>query len=209
MQSIAVLLLEMAYKAGDTNTDAISVVPSIRKLMRWLQAMKNNDPVAARAYEVVWRILKACALILQADANEILALDGDEASQANPLQHPQDTFTEQATTYWQQPDFFHNPMVGSGTLDPSSIRQQPFEPLSDYQPNMYASSSANQNSAPMPFGNPFFTNFDQIVPVANMQDLWAAPQFFDHFETDMSDIVYAQNQEEAPHNPERDPFQQQ
>ena len=159
MQSTAVLLLEMAYKAQDITKDASSATRSIRKLIRWLQAMQENDLVAARAYEVVWRILKACAPVLQAEVNKIIALDGEEDSQANSRQRPQN---EQATAYWQQPDLFQNPMVSSGTFDPSAFYQQPFDPLFEYQPVTYTSSFANQNSTPMPFGNPFFTSFDQV-----------------------------------------------
>ena len=207
MQSTAVLLLEMAYKAQDITKDASSATRSIRKLIRWLQAMQENDLVAARAYEVVWRILKACAPVLQAEVNKIIALDGEEDSQANSPQCPQN---EQATAYWQQPDLFQNPMVSSGTFDPSAFYQQPFDPLFEYQPVTYTSSFANQNSTPMPFGNPFFTSFDQIVPVVNIQDLWSSPPISGHFRPDISILDHTQGQQEVPHNPETDPtFQKQ
>jgi hypothetical protein len=205
MQSAAVLLLKMAYRAEGARTGAPPVAPSIKKLIRWLRAMQKNDLVAARAYEVLWRILKACAPALQAQAADILAMDVEESEQENPeQQYPQDMFPEQATSTadWQQRGFFQNSTISSETFNSNSLRQQPFEPSPKHQSDPYAAPPTAYNAATMPFGNPFFTNFDQVVPVAEVQDLWQSPhpQPFDYVDTDMpTSFNDTQNRQEAPH----------
>lgn len=216
MQSTAVLLLEMAYRAEEARTGAPPVALSIKKLIRWLRAMQKNNLVAARAYEVLWRILKACAPALQAQAADILAMDVEESEREDPVQqHPQDMFPEQATATadWHQRGFFQNSTISSGTFDFNSLRGQPFEPSSKGRSDSYAAPPTAYNAATMPFGNPFFTNFDQVVPVADVQDLWQAPhpQSSDYIDTDMpTSFKYAQNRQMAPHVEETgDSFYQQ
>jgi hypothetical protein len=71
----------MAYANNNKETPNPNIIGSIKKLIRWLRALQYNDSVAARAYQVVWKILKAVAPELQAKANELLFVDDEVDTQ--------------------------------------------------------------------------------------------------------------------------------
>ena len=147
MQSIAVLLLEMTYKAQDPQNDASATIPSIKKLIRWLQAMQNNDLVAERAYEIIRRILQSCAPPIQAEANELLASFVGGLWEAHVPQNPPDAFAAQATDDWQQADASHDPVASSGFFVPGFFQQQFFDPMSDCQSDAYMYASMYHNTS--------------------------------------------------------------
>jgi hypothetical protein len=176
MQSMAVLLLEMTYSNEDPKRDDRSIILSIKKLIRWLKVMRDNDLVAARAFEVIWRILKICAPTLQAEANELLADDKQAASQDDHSPYSPNAFPQQTTAQWQQTHF---PMPGY---------------LSEASPD-----SAYRTQTSMPFGNPFFTSFDQGAPAVNIQQLWTNPGIWDPVEVDM-DSAFSMDDGVVPHD---------
>jgi hypothetical protein len=82
MQSMSVLLLEMTYSCQGKKEENLGVMPSIKKLMRWLRAMQAKDAVAARAYAVVRDILDSSAPTFQTKVDEIFELDKDVIAQS-------------------------------------------------------------------------------------------------------------------------------
>jgi len=58
MQSIAVLLLEVSYHAGEFPEDRQEVLPPLKKLIRWLRTMRTRNKMAARAYGTVMDLLR-------------------------------------------------------------------------------------------------------------------------------------------------------
>ncbi|XPS72536.1 hypothetical protein M3J09_004698 [Ascochyta lentis] len=57
MQAITVLLLELAQGAIHWPTDPSNIATCVDKLTRWLKAMKRNDVVSERAYNIVCKML--------------------------------------------------------------------------------------------------------------------------------------------------------
>lgn len=138
----------------------------IKKMIRWLRAMKANDPVAARAHDVVYKILNTCAPALREQVKELIADDTVWTSQpAQPARSGgSSTFTSQSSTWnapgatgysQEMPPNFPPPLSQDHFMDP--LLQYP---LPGQQPTSFA------------FGNPFMTNFDQGVPLVDMQQLW-------------------------------------
>ncbi|KAH7091380.1 fungal-specific transcription factor domain-containing protein [Paraphoma chrysanthemicola] len=172
MQSMAVLLLEMAYGNKDMRGSDPNMTTSIKKLIRWLRAMRHDDPVAARAYQVTWKILKACAPTLQAQANDLLAMEGEDDSPSNTCQYPAATYDEHNTAHWPQANFYHPPVDNSSAFVSPTFDQSTLDPLTAFPYDSNTFYTADQNPQPMVFGNPFFTSFDQGAPVVDIQDLW-------------------------------------
>jgi hypothetical protein len=169
MQSMAVLLLELAYENKDMEKDYPTMTKSIRKLVRWLRAMSYNDPVAAQAYKVVVKIIRAASPTLRAQADDLLALHDDSPPQSQPYQHANVGYDPHQ---WEAGDQYHNP---AGPSAPAPFKHQPFDPWLDYQSDPYLDAPMDADLTPMSFGNPFLTNFDEAAPVLSMQDLWTMP----------------------------------
>ncbi|KAI4622305.1 hypothetical protein J4E83_005047 [Alternaria metachromatica] len=166
MQSLAVLLLEMAYEGKHLKDEREDIMGCIKKMIRWLRAMKANDPVAARAHDVVYKILNTCAPALREQVKELIADDTEWTSQpAQPARSARpSTFTSQSTSwdatgaagYSQElPPNFPPPLSEAHFMDPLLSYPMPAQ-----QPTSFA------------FGNPFMTSFDQGVPLIDMQQLW-------------------------------------
>jgi hypothetical protein len=60
-QALAVLLLEVSCHGADFPRDQQNVIPSLEKLLRWLRAMRVNNTMAVRAYDISFRLLKKLA----------------------------------------------------------------------------------------------------------------------------------------------------
>lgn len=172
MQCVAVLLLEMAYKARHTKNNHGEIEADIRKLMNWLRAMQSNDPVARRAYHVVRKILQHCAPVLQAKAAELLSED----SPSQPAGH--DTFRSFDSTPsmqnpgldWSQGQFYDesNSMFGHQYYQSGPASTSTYDAV-------YANLAEEQTYRPSTFGNPFVNYWDEGMPAFNMQDLWSNP----------------------------------
>ncbi|XP_014555789.1 hypothetical protein COCVIDRAFT_101566, partial [Bipolaris victoriae FI3] len=74
MQAITVLLLEMTYNMQGKRKQRFPVIPSLQRLLGWLNAMQDDDPLAARAYDVVRQTLKSSSPLFQTQVDELLAL---------------------------------------------------------------------------------------------------------------------------------------
>ncbi|KAJ5042566.1 fungal-specific transcription factor domain-containing protein [Bipolaris maydis] len=73
MQAITVLLLEMTYNMQGKREQRFPVIPSLQRLLGWLKAMQDSDPVASRAYDVVRQTLKSCSPLFRVQVDELLA----------------------------------------------------------------------------------------------------------------------------------------
>jgi hypothetical protein len=193
MQALAVLLLELSYGFQDATPP---MTAAIKKLIRWLRAMKRNDHVARRAYDVIWRILKNCAPSLQKQANDLLAQSDVPEPQPwgvhnmrsdfnvdrtarNPHQaSPMDaTFGGQAFQQQQQP-----------------LQQQQLGTFPGFQDDMTAYFPPDEQLPNMAFGTPFFTTWDQGAPVMSMQDLWNNAGTSNAFDTGLAGMQISQQQ---------------
>lgn len=168
MQAIAIMLLEVAYTGDERKYEPQPVLKSIKKLISWLRAMRQNDPVAANAYKVLWKILKSCAQPLQADAAFLLAdepIQTEEPPSAGKRSYTRD---DQNSSTWPQEGY-------PSTIDPDLLRQEQKLP-SQFPENPYSTNwdpaPGSEHTSPALFGNPFYTNFDQGVPPMNLTDLW-------------------------------------
>ncbi|KAI4947324.1 hypothetical protein J4E91_006676 [Alternaria rosae] len=166
MQSLAVLLLEMAYEGKHLKDEREDIMACIKKMIRWLRAMKANDPVAARAHDVVYKILNTCAPALREQVKELIADDTVWTSQsAQPARSGgSSTFTSPSST-WNAPGATGYSQEMPPNFPPPLSQDHFMDPLLQYplpvqQPTSFA------------FGNPFMTNFDQGVPLVDMQQLW-------------------------------------
>lgn len=201
MQSMAVLLLEMAYEGKHLKDDKAGVAACIKNLIRWLPVMQAHDPVAARAYSVVWRILKTCAPALQSQANELLAEDPE------PIQKRQPTFDNSMKPPrrepWQSSHYAGSQKPDPTTFDPRLLEPQPINPISGAHYDTFPFTTMDQIQMPQAFSYPFVTSFDQGAPVVNMQNLWAPQKteglynmpFFDMNLYQGQDMSYMQNPE--------------
>ncbi|KAH7366641.1 fungal-specific transcription factor domain-containing protein [Pyrenochaeta sp. MPI-SDFR-AT-0127] len=194
MQSMAVLLLEMAYDATHMQDRKEDLTASIKKLIRWLRAMQHNDPVAGRAYQVVWRILKTCTPALQSQANELLA----ESPEVSPHAQPSHFFhspVAQAQPGLRQPLDFDGQLTDESRMyDPQLYHQRPGDAYSEYQPALNPPFSLDKTTQDMNFGNLFVTSFDQGAPVVNMNDLWSQSGASDHQPMDLYSMDNAPSQ---------------
>jgi len=186
---------------------------SIKKLIRWLRAMKSNDPVAGRAYDVIRRILKGCAPSLQSQANDLLALDEDLEPRHWHAHGPRVVPSDGQTA--PNPHQV-NLMEMTETFGERNFQQpQSFDTLPNkYQDDLVGYFGQDEH-LPMPtitFGTPFFTNFDQGAPVINMQDLWGDSITANVFDPGLAGMHISQQQAEEEsmlHNPYLSQQQQQ
>ena len=202
MQAMAVLLLEMAYRDNDVKNSDPSMTESIKKLIRWLRAMQHDDPVAARAYHVIWKILKGCAPALQSQANDLLALDEKPNPQPQGPRGPQSTFNAQETKQALRRGYYYDPMDATGAFDPQPFQQQPLDDLAGYQDGLHTFFPPDEHLTPMAFGNPFYTSFDQGAPVVNMQDLWGTTEPSSAFDSGVANLNISQNRNEGQMDPD-------
>lgn len=186
MQSMAVLLLELAYENKDMEKDYPTMTKSIKKLVRWLRALEYNDPIAAQAYKVVVKIVKASAPTLRAQAEDLLALYDDIPPPPQQFQHAGARYNSHQ---WAAEDEYRNP---TGPSAPAPFQQQAFDPWVEYQTHPYQDAPMDTDLMPMSFGNPFSTTFDQAAPVLSMQELWTMPG------SSFPDMDFSQGQQNYP-----------
>ncbi|KAF2853841.1 hypothetical protein T440DRAFT_389569 [Plenodomus tracheiphilus IPT5] len=204
MQSLAVLLLDMAYRGKKTNGEQHDPhIYCIKKLIRWLCAMEPHDPVANRATRVIWKILKTCAPVLQSQADELLAEFVESHNHHEPRKYtPSDKpYADQRHGLWQMVGDSEN---GSSAQVPFSNHAafplQPTNPMQDPRYTPYLPFTTGHYQAPMTFGYPFTTSFDQGAPVVNMQDLWLDPPFALNEQQPMDFSDFAYTQQDVPQN---------
>ncbi|KAE8837832.1 hypothetical protein PTNB73_04160 [Pyrenophora teres f. teres] len=189
MQTMAVLLLEMAYEGKHLAEEKPDIITCIKKMIRWLRAMQVNDPVAARAYDVVYKILNTCAPALREQVKELVADDQDQVPPPPPPHsaHRQNSTQRPQPDLWNASDDTELPQEASQSLAPP-FQQQFADPLYPYHLPEHQSTS-------FAFGNPFVTSFDQGMPLVDIQNLWwqsAAPV---NLGLDPSELILSQQQQ--------------
>jgi hypothetical protein len=176
MQSVAVLLLEMTYQKKDKGSTQPHITIAIKKMVRWLHALSEHDPVAAKACAVFQRILQGMAPVLQAQANDILDLPVVPPHQPDVqdylYQQPLPALSGLLSNPVPHQDFFDNAGESSQSFDPQYFQHQVNDDVMDYayHPSMFSPTTTFPARAP--FNNPFFTDFDQNVPGADLQNIW-------------------------------------
>ncbi|CAN9174537.1 unnamed protein product [Alternaria alternata] len=199
MQSIAVLILEMTYRKRGTENSEPSMVVSIRKMIRWLRAMRNNDPVAARAHHVIKEILKRCAPALQSQADELLALYEEGTPEPDAYQHHHMPYNARQTVQVPRDNFQLHSMDTGSTFDSQPSQNYPLGNLPGYRNDFDPFYLPEEHIAPMPFGNPFFTDFDHGVPSIDMQGLWNQPGYSNPFDPSLSHVNTLQDSHGGEH----------
>jgi hypothetical protein len=181
MQSMAVLLLEMAFESQNMKKEKSDILSCIKKLMSWLRAMRVNDPVASRAHDVVYKILNTSASNLRDQVNELMDDDHNQPPQSRPSrpsEHQQEfTFPSQPEP-WDIPIY---PEESSNALQPPFLNEQFSNPA-------YPFPVQQDPSLAFPFGAPFTTTFDQGPPIVDMQNLWWQPAPSDNLSLDPSGL---------------------
>lgn len=196
---MSVLLLEMTYENKNVGVSDPNIHTSIKKLICWLRALQHNDPVASKAYKVVWKILKSCAPSLQGRVDDLLAFDEEPATQLQPNPYDQNASGDKNAAPWLPDEVHRNPVDTTGNPDPQTFQYQPFTNPPLYQDNPNTFYSSDEYLSPMPFGNLFFTSFDQGVSGINMQSLWSDVPPSNLYNTNMSDV------ETSHDDPENEP----
>ncbi|CAG5138128.1 uncharacterized protein ALTATR162_LOCUS289 [Alternaria atra] len=201
----------MTYRNKEMESSEPSMVVSIRKLIRWLRAMRHNDPVAARAHHVIKGVLKRFSPALQSQADELLDLYEEETLGPNAYQHYYIPYNAQQTAEVPQENFRLNSMDTSSTFDPRPSQYYPLDNLPGHQDSFDPFYLPDEFIVPMPFDNPFFTNFNLGVPFVNMQSLWDQPGCLNAFDLDLSHVNTSQDSHDGGQgsNVEYPPEQQQ
>ncbi|KAB2104517.1 hypothetical protein AG0111_0g7619 [Alternaria gaisen] len=188
MQALAVLLLEMAYEGKHLKGEKADILACIKKMIRWLRVMKASDPVAARAHDVVYKILNTCAPALREQVKELVADDNDWTSQpTQPAHSGASTFYPQSTS-WDTPSGTGYSEEMPPNYPPPLSHDHFVDPLLQYPLPM-------QQPTPFTFGNPFFTSFDQGAPIVEMQQLWWQSAPFSYLDWDASGMNLSQQQQ--------------
>ncbi|CAN9480850.1 unnamed protein product [Alternaria alternata] len=189
MQALAVLLLEMAYEGKHLKDEKADILACIKKMIRWLRAMKANDPVAARAHDVVYKILNSCAPVLREQVKELIDDDSNWTSQpAQPARSGASSTFQSQSTSWDTPSGTGFSEEMPPNYPPPLSHDHLVDPLLQYP-------LPTQQPTPSTFGNPFFTSFDQGVPIVEMQQLWWHSAPFSNLDWDASEMNLSQQQQ--------------
>lgn len=189
MQSVAVLLLDIAYKAGSTKAkNNRKIMLDLKKLMDWLRAMQHSDPVAARAYQVVRKIIKNSGPSFHDMTHVLLTEDAIVDSGVQPSSrndsHGEKEFELRQGNAWPQEENVATPTAAPATFDFQYYQQPVDNAAPGFAAAQYFWPPQDQFHFPTTFGNPFVNPFDQGAPVVNTADLWADPGI----STSMGDI---------------------
>ncbi|KAF2187211.1 hypothetical protein K469DRAFT_738344 [Zopfia rhizophila CBS 207.26] len=179
MQALTVLLLEMSYGTVHFHPNGEEILFSVKKLIRWLRAMKENNQMAERAYAMAFGILQRLAPRVDANISDLLREDA--AGRTVPAtSNFEDQFTAgeydqgypfSAGEYSQQfggqemrASSSHGIQTGHASMFafPSGPHQDSSvlaftDPGGTLPPNLPQSSPF--------FGNPFLTAYDEQCPI--------------------------------------------
>ncbi|KAH5222886.1 hypothetical protein HBI82_001140 [Parastagonospora nodorum] len=200
MQCIAVLLLDVTFQHKDIGSTNPRNIASIKKMMRWLHAMKDNDPVSQKADKVLRKILRQVAPSLQTMAKDLLAYnDGPTMTwQDATYQRTEEYSTMQnddsSQLYGSMPPP-NDQGMGADFLQHQQQQNQEQQHSYGFGHGDNQFSAMQSGPAQMPFGNPFFTPFDQNAPFANMQNPWADLESFNEFDLDWASLNMPQDEQ--------------
>lgn len=174
MQAVTILLLELFYQNTHMPAKDEKVFLSVKKLMRWLRATGENDPISKRAYQVVHNILRSCSPPFQDLAREIIAHDNNDTQQ--PSLSPSASGGPTFMTHWSPSFLIDLSNPGFPSFQPQFIPQPPM--LSDFGFQGDSKSFPAPISAQYPpsLNNPFVMNYEHdVAMLLSLQDLWSAP----------------------------------
>lgn len=176
MQCAAVLLLELGYQTRHIKDNNTSITADIQKLINWLHAMQQNDPVAERAHHVVRRILLNVAPILQDKAAELLDEGLADSASGRRTSGFFDTLRGGQNTGvdWAQENLFDGSASVSGhQYYPRSADQSYFGTAQSTQGySAFGNYSLDDLQLSGTFGNPFINSWDETIPLAGIPSQW-------------------------------------
>ncbi|KAL5400414.1 hypothetical protein PMIN03_012391 [Paraphaeosphaeria minitans] len=166
MQSIVVLLLEACYEA-----ESISVLPAVKKLVRWLRELSSTNRTAERAYSITVDLLEKMASLTFKDprtTQEITLLLSEHPSPATSdveaLQFEAPWLTG-ANTFEQHPLPHHIRSPDKAFVEDTSGDTMPvvgvFPGAADLPVPSFTYKALNSYSS---LPNVFLTGFDQYNP---------------------------------------------
>ncbi|KAH8707634.1 hypothetical protein GQ44DRAFT_731664 [Phaeosphaeriaceae sp. PMI808] len=84
MQPVAIFLLDMSYSTAHMQKNGNEVTQFVKKLIRWLRAMRESNAMARRAYPMILEILRSVAPRVNADISDLLNEDAQITEVALP-----------------------------------------------------------------------------------------------------------------------------
>jgi hypothetical protein len=101
MQALVVLLLEVVLESMYFPDDRQEVIPSLKKLLRWLRIMRVNNKMAVRAYSISLGLLKKLTSnikVVSIALNSRFLIDKDSISSSSPASSHHDPYWYRQTT---------------------------------------------------------------------------------------------------------------
>ncbi|KAF2188537.1 hypothetical protein K469DRAFT_566173 [Zopfia rhizophila CBS 207.26] len=192
MQPVAIFLLEMSYGAAHMQKNGKAVTQFIKKLIRWLRAMRESNAMAKRAYPMALGILRSVAPRVNADISDLL--NEDAAIIEDPLLFPDEHISTMDQPFAEQDMYPGNyPQVG---------RDESADPFLDFLgaqqgdtaiPGFVDTTGTYQQllfpNAPQlstVYGNPFLTSYDQYNPILMNSDEF----YYEHPDASMPDYPH-------------------
>ncbi|KAF2190426.1 hypothetical protein K469DRAFT_559877 [Zopfia rhizophila CBS 207.26] len=169
MQAISAFLLRLSYCSSGSQ-DTVVLVQYVKKLLRWLRAMQDNNALAERAYQVAFGTLEAVAARTSIDISDLLGENAMEITSpsmfggAQTGMHSSNTDSASQSRFPGIPgggygDSFMTEMgpqlqaqLAAATAPVSTTMSANLDPMERHQPNMRMDPSEGGTS----FGHPYF-----------------------------------------------------
>jgi hypothetical protein len=176
MQAMAVLLLEAMY--GNLHKSRAAkdegILKPIIKLLSWLGAMRPRNPVATRAYNIVFGLLKTGRLSNEPEIKDAIAEaeKEDAAASVSPQVYGDLIEQQQQDQQWQDQygdmNYAAEILQNLGTQNDAT---QNFPPDLSADPMLW---SVPDPQMPATYGNPFRTVWDEAYTgMEDLDDAWA------------------------------------
>ncbi|KAF2653941.1 hypothetical protein K491DRAFT_495193 [Lophiostoma macrostomum CBS 122681] len=184
-QALAVLLLEVSFHEAYLPRDSHDIIPALKKLLRWLRAMRNNNAMAIRAYDVSFRLLQRVATHVDLDISDLLREHTDietptspalsrprqagaaARSQPNPQTHDPQHSWQFANTQPFDSLNFQDPMDPSTNYNIEGLEFQEPSPSTiprTFQDDFAAVAAPFNSMVP----NVFVTPYDELFSLSNV-----------------------------------------
>lgn len=172
MQAVSVFMLEMSYSAIHMPERVTEIVLNIKKLIRWLKKMSEDNGIAQRAYRMSMDLLPKVAIRVQADISDLLAEDISTNEQdPNIYEEPFSGYSQDfqySTAAQPMDDIRQDAQFGYYSNFPQTVGMNAFHPMppqgfNSFQPYQNVVSPGIQQGGDA-FGNSFFTTYDEHNP---------------------------------------------
>jgi len=174
MQSIVVLLLEISLRGRHFPEDRQEIIPPLKKLVRWLRAMRISNGVARRAYPIAFSLLKKMVARISIDISDLLQEDaelnfpGTADAVASPSRIMGSEATDAQFPPWAHPAAAYDArtqadLFASRQGDSGFTSQQAGPSLGAFM-DLYP-DALDGAAPPSAFPGLFFTNFDEQNPL--------------------------------------------